>query len=96
MAQKLFVGGIAFTTTEGGLHEFFGQAGEVSSASIVTDRDTGRSRGFGFVEMTDAEGAQRAVATLNGRDLDGRSLKVELAKPKATGSAARPGRGSWQ
>ena len=82
MAQKLFVGGIAFNTTEEGLNTFFSQAGEVASASIVTDRDTGRSRGFGFVEMTSAEGAQRAVADLNGRDLDGRSLKVEIAKPK--------------
>lgn len=95
MAQKLFVGGIAFITTEEGLHEFFGQAGEVSSASIVTDRDTGRSRGFGFVEMANAEGAQRAVSDLNGRDLDGRSLKVELAKAKTNDYAARPGRGSW-
>jgi RNA recognition motif-containing protein len=95
MAQKLFVGGIALPTTEGGLREFFGQAGEVSSASIVTDRDTPRSRGFGFVEMADAEGAQRAVANLNGRDLGGRSLKIELAKPK-TDDAARAGRGSWR
>ena len=96
MAQKLFVGGIAFGTTDEGLHRFFGQAGEVTSASVVMDRDTGRSRGFGFVEMKDAEGAQRAVATLNGRDLDGRSLKVELAKPKTDGYAGRPGRGSWR
>ena len=96
MAQKLFVGGIAFTTTEKGLHDFFGKVGEVSSASIVTDRDTGRSRGFGFVEMANAEGAQRAVSDLNGRDLDGRSLKVELAKPKTDDYAARPGRGSWR
>ena len=96
MAQKLFVGGIAFTTTEEGLNTFFSQAGEVASASIVTDRDTGRSRGFGFVEMTSAEGAQRAVADLNGRDLDGRSLKVEIAKPKAGGYAGQPGRGSWR
>ena len=97
MAQKLFVGGIAFNTTEEGLNTFFSQAGEVSSASIVTDRDTGRSRGFGFVEMTSAEGAQRAVADLNGRDLDGRSLKVEIAKPKVGSSyAGQPGRGSWR
>jgi cold-inducible RNA-binding protein len=96
MAQKLFVGGIAFTTTEEGLHAFFTQAGEVTSASIVTDRDTGRSRGFGFVEMTSADGAQRAVADLNGRDLDGRLLKVEVAKPKVGGYAAEPGRGSWR
>lgn len=98
MAQKLFVGGIAFITTEEGLQEFFAQAGEVASAAIVTDRDTGRSRGFGFVEMTNAEGAQRAVADLNGRDLDGRSLKVEIAKPKVGGGgyAAQPGRGAWR
>ena len=97
MAQKLFVGGIAFNTTEEGLNTFFSQAGEVASASIVTDRDTGRSRGFGFVEMTSAEGAQRAVADLNGRDLDGRSLKVEIAKPKVGSSyAGQPGRGSWR
>jgi RNA recognition motif-containing protein len=96
MAQKLFVGGIAFNTTEEDLNTFFSQAGEVASAAIVTDRDTGRSRGFGFVEMTSAEGAQRAVADLNGRDLDGRSLKVEIAKPKAAGYASQPGRGSWR
>jgi RNA recognition motif-containing protein len=97
MAQKLFVCGIAFNTTEEALNTFFSQAGEVASAAIVTDRDTGRSRGFGFVEMTSAEGAQRAVADLNGRDLDGRSLKVEIAKPKAAaGYASQPGRGSWR
>ena len=98
MAQKLFVGGIAFNTTEEDLNTFFSQAGEVASAAIVTDRDTGRSRGFGFVEMTSAEGAQRAVADLNGRDLDGRSLKIEVAKPKVGGSsyAGQPGRGSWR
>jgi RNA recognition motif-containing protein len=97
MAQKLFVGGIAFNTTEEDLNTFFSQAGEVASAAIVTDRDTGRSRGFGFVEMTSAEGAQRAVADLNGRDLDGRSLKVEIAKPKVGSSyAGQPGRGSWR
>lgn len=93
MAQKLFVGGLAFTTTEEGLHEFFAQAGEVTSAAIVTDRDTGHSRGFGFVEMTSVENAQRAVAELNGRDLDGRSLKVELAKPKVGSYATSGSRG---
>ena len=82
MAQKLFVGGLAFKTTEEGLHAFFAQVGDVISAAIVTDRDTGHSRGFGFVEMTSIENAERAVTDLNGRELDGRSLKVELAKPK--------------
>jgi len=82
MGQKLFVGGLAFNTTEENLHAFFTRVGDVMSAAIVTDRDTGHSRGFGFVEMTNIETAERAVADLNGRELDGRSLKVELAKPK--------------
>jgi RNA recognition motif-containing protein len=93
MAQKLFIGGLAFSTTEQGLQEFFAKAGEVTSAAIVTDRDTGHSRGFGFVEMAKVEDAQRAVADLNGRDLDGRSLKVELAKPKVGGYATTGSRG---
>jgi RNA recognition motif-containing protein len=96
MAQKLFVGGLAFITTTEGLQDFFSQAGEVASAAVVTDRDTGRSRGFGFVEMTTADDARRAVADLNGRELDGRSLKVELAKPKVGGSATRDSAGSWR
>jgi RNA recognition motif-containing protein len=92
MAHKLFVGGIAFGTTEDGLQRFFSQAGEVVSSAIITDRETGRSRGFGFVEMTNLEDAKRAVADLDGRDLDGRPLKIELAKPKLGGSSAPNGR----
>jgi cold-inducible RNA-binding protein len=91
MAQKLFIGGISFNTTSEGLREYFARAGTVLSASVVTDQSSGRSRGFGFVEMATSEEAERAVAELNGRDLDGRSLKVEVAKPKI-GSA--PGRAS--
>ena len=86
MAQKLFVGGIAFSTTEEGLREFFAQSGTVVSASVVTDQFTGRSRGFGFVEMATAEEAKKAVADLNGRELDGRRLNVDIAKPKANGT----------
>jgi cold-inducible RNA-binding protein len=83
MAQKLFVGGLAFTTTDERLHVFFSQAGEVASAAVVMNRDTGRSRGFGFVEMASADGTLRAVADLNGRVLEGRSLWVEvLRRPK--------------
>ena len=82
MAQKLFIGGISFNTTSEGLREFFAQAGTVISANVITDQFSGRSRGFGFVEMATTEEAQRAVAELNGRDLDGRSLKVEVSKPK--------------
>jgi RNA recognition motif-containing protein len=99
MAQKLFVGGIAFTTTTEGLRDWFAQAGEVVSANVITDQMTGRSRGFGFVEMANNEDANRAVADLNGRTLDGRALKVELAKPKTEGAGAyagRGGRGGWR
>ena len=96
MAQKLFVGGLAFATTNEALQNFFSQAGEVASASVVTDRETGRSRGFGFVEMTTADGAQRAVADLNGRDLDGRSLRVEISRPNLDGPANGRGGGTWR
>ena len=82
MAQKLFVGGIAWSTTSEGLRELFTQAGTVVSATVVTDRDSGQSRGFGFVEMATTEEADQAVQQLNGRSLDGRSLKVEVSKPK--------------
>jgi len=100
MAQKLFVGGIAFSTTSEGLRAFFAQAGTVVSANVITDQFSGRSRGFGFVEMATTEEASQAAAQLNGRDLDGRQLKVELAKPKT--NSARSGeygggrRGGWR
>ena len=84
MAQKLFVGGIAFNTTSEGLQEFFAQSGTVVSANVITDQFSGRSRGFGFVEMATAEEADQAVRTLNGRELDGRMLKVEISKPKSS------------
>ena len=96
MAHKLFIGGLSFSTTEDRLRELFAGAGTVESAAVVTDRDTGRSRGFGFVEMATAEEAQEAVSRFNGRDLDGRQVKVELAKsPERSGGERRegPGRG---
>ena len=102
MAQKLFVGSLSFSTNSEGLREFFGQAGSVLSASVVTDQFSGQSRGFGFVEMATAEEADRAVSELNGRTLDGRTLKVEIAKPKSSGAdrdrglAGRGGRGGWR
>ena len=85
MAQKLFVGGIAFATTSEGLRDFFAQSGTVVSANVVTDQFSGRSRGFGFVEMSSAEEATKAASQLNGRELDGRQLRVEVAKPKTNG-----------
>ena len=100
MAQKLFVGGIAFATTSERLREVFAQSGTVVSATVVTDQSTGQSRGFGFVEMSTNEEADKAVQALNGRDLDGRSLKVEISKPKTnSGGSGRGfggGGGSWR
>ena len=83
MARKLFVGGLPYRTTGDELRDAFAQAGEVASASIVTERETGRSRGFGFVEMATDEGAQNAITMWNGKDFEGRSLTVSEARPKA-------------
>lgn len=91
MAQKLFVGGIAFATTSEALRELFSRSGTVVSATVVTDRDTGQSRGFGFVEMSTSEEAEHAVQQLNGRSLDGRSLKVEISKPRTNGGGRSAG-----
>jgi cold-inducible RNA-binding protein len=101
VAQKLFVGSLSFNTTTEGLRGFFAQSGNVVSASVVTDQFSGRSRGFGFVEMETSEEAQRAVAQLDGRELDGRQIKVEVAKPRTEGRRdsdrpARGNRGAWR
>ena len=97
MAQKLFIGGLSFSTSNERLREVFAQAGSVESATVVTDRDTGRSRGFGFVEMATAEEADAAVRKFNGQEIDGRTLKVELAKPSGGGSRGGGGfsRSRW-
>jgi RNA recognition motif-containing protein len=82
MAKKLFVGNLSFKTTEDGLRNSFAQAGTVESAVIITDRMSGRSKGFGFVEMSSDEEAQKAVSMFNGKDLDGRNVTVNEARPK--------------
>jgi RNA recognition motif-containing protein len=87
MAQKLFIGGLPFSTTDERLRAVFSEVGQVESAVVVTDRDTGRSRGFGFVEMSTAEEAEQAVARLNGKDLDGRQIKVEKASSSGGGGS---------
>ena len=71
MASKLYIGGLSYSTTSDGLREFFSQSGNVLSATVITDRFSGQSRGFGFVEMAAAEEAQTAISQLNGRELDG-------------------------
>lgn len=81
MAKKLFVGGIPFSCTNEALKAHFEKAGTVESASIIMDRATGRSKGFGFVEMASDEEAQNAISMLNGSDLDGRSINVSEARP---------------
>jgi len=94
MASKLYVGGLSYSTTSEGLREFFAQSGNVLSATVITDRFSGQSRGFGFVEMASAEDAQNAISQLNGRELDGRRITVEVSNPQGprTGGG-RPGGG---
>jgi len=93
MAVKLFVGGLSFSTSNERLREAFAAAGSVESASVVTDRDTGRSRGFGFVEMATPEEAEQAISRLNGTSLDGRTIQVEKAKAPGAGGGDRRGGG---
>ena len=82
MSKKLFVGSLAWGTTDETLQAHFATVGTVASAKVVTDRDTGRSRGFGFVEFADEANNQKAVDQLNGKELDGRAINVSLARPK--------------
>ena len=85
MSTKLYVGNLAFGITSEDLQEHFAQAGTVESAKVVEDRDTGRSRGFGFVEMSSAEEAQAAIEQFNGQDYEGRNLVVNEARPREEG-----------
>lgn len=82
MATKLFVGSLAWATTDDSLKDFFSAAGDVVSAKVIVDRDTNRSKGFGFVEMSNDDEAKAAIDQLNGKDLDGRSIVVNEAKPR--------------
>jgi cold-inducible RNA-binding protein len=82
MSVKLYVGNLTFNTTEQDLQEQFSRYGQVGSANIITDRDTGRSRGFAFVELDSKESAQAAIEALNGKELDGRTLTVNEARPR--------------
>jgi RNA recognition motif-containing protein len=82
MSTKLYVGNLSFNTSSQDLESLFAEAGTVQSASVVEDRETGRSRGFGFVEMSSKEEAQTAISSLDGKEVDGRSLKVNEAKPR--------------
>lgn len=93
MAKKLYVGNLSYDTTEAALAEFFEAVGDVVSANVITDRMSGRSRGFGFVEMADEAAALEAINQLNGQELDGRTLKVAEAKPQRSRDDRRGGGG---
>lgn len=106
MSVKLYVGNLSFSATDQELEDLFSQAGQVSSASIITDRETGRSRGFGFVEMETQEAAEAAISQLNGYELAGRAIVVSEARPKESrggfggrggdgGGDRGGGRGGW-
>ena len=83
MSTNIYVGNLAFSTASSDLERVFSEHGSVNRAQVIMDRDTGRSRGFGFVEMTSSDAAQKAIAALNGTDLDGRTLKVNIAKERS-------------
>jgi RNA recognition motif-containing protein len=91
MAMKLYVGNLSFQTSSEDLQQLFAQAGTVESASVVEDRETGRSRGFGFVEMASKEDGEKAIQQFNGTDLNGRNLTVNEARPRED----RGGRGGF-
>ncbi|MFC1517153.1 RNA recognition motif domain-containing protein [Candidatus Margulisiibacteriota bacterium] len=93
MAKKLYVGSLSFSTTDESLRTAFAQAGTVESASVITDRASGRSKGFGFVEMSTDEEAKKAIEMFNGQDLDGRKLIVNEARPKTDRGPGGGGRG---
>ncbi|MEW6658896.1 MAG: RNA-binding protein [Thermodesulfobacteriota bacterium] len=94
MTVKLYVGNLPFQMTEEDLRALFSEAGEVTSAKTITDRHTGQPRGFGFVEMSSKAEAQKAISLINGRNVEGRTLKVNEAKPQQK-SAFAPRGGGW-
>src|SRR5262245_960307 len=93
MAKKIYVGNLSFQTTETDLGDMFGQIGQVESVQIITDRDTGRSKGFGFVQMADDAAADTAITQLNGKEVGGRNLTVNEAKPMQKREFSRGGGG---
>ncbi|MBN1919540.1 MAG: RNA-binding protein [Verrucomicrobia bacterium] len=94
--MNIFVGNLSFSTEEEALRQLFEPHGEVTSVSVIKDRDTGRSRGFAFVEMPNSEEGRSAISAVNGVDLDGRSLKADEARDRGDrGGGGRPSRDRW-
>ena len=90
MGRKLYVGNLSYEIRDSDLEDLFAAHGTVSSAQVITDRDTGRSKGFGFVEMSSDQEAQAAISALNGKPVEGRNLTVNEARPREEGSHAQP------
>jgi RNA recognition motif-containing protein len=95
MATNLYVGNLSYDTTEETLRTLFAEYGEIASVNLITDRYTGRSRGFAFVEMSTDEAAQEAMRGLTGKEVDGREIKVDKAKPKRDRGGSDWGRSRW-
>ena len=95
MATKLYVGNLPYSVTQQGLQEKFSAYGEVTSVSVITDRDTGQNKGFAFVEMSSSSEAQKAIDGLNGADMGGRGMKVNEANPQAPRDNNRSGGGGF-
>jgi RNA recognition motif-containing protein len=93
MATNVYVGNLSYETTEETLRKEFGKFGEVQAVNLITDRDTGRPKGFGFVEMVEEAAAMAAIQELNGKSLDGRAIKVDKAKPRTDSGPRRDSRG---
>jgi|SRR6516225_5533153 RNA recognition motif-containing protein len=93
MGKRLYVGNLSYNTTDAALRQLFEAHGQVTSAQIIMDRDTGRSKGFGFVEMATDQEAQAAITALNGQQIEGRALTVNEARPKTEGGGGRGGFG---
>lgn len=95
MGKKLYVGNLSYNTTDADLHSLFSAHGNVESAQVIMDRESGRSKGFGFVEMSSDQEAQAAIAALSGQQHDGRALTVNEARPKPAGGGGGGGRGGY-
>ena len=95
MTNNLYVGNLSYDTTEDTLRTLFAEYGEIESVNLISDRNTGRSRGFAFVEMSTGEAAQQAMSGMNGKQVDDREIKVDKAKPKSDSRSSDRGRPRW-
>ncbi len=95
MSQKVYVGNLSYNTSESKLRTLFAEFGEIESLNVITDRDTGRPKGFAFVEMATAEAAKEAIGALDGKSVDERTIKVDKAKPQQKRQPSDRGRSRW-